>query len=170
MDLAPYYVWLKLLHVLGALGLVLAHGASAAVTFKLRGERDRVRIGALVDLSNAYLNAFYLAFAVVFIAGILTGISGAFWTSGQLWIWVALVVFVAIVVAMYALAVPHFQELRHALGVRTFQDIRKGLDAPPPASDAELIQLLRSNRPIWVAAVGLIGIVLLVYLMVVKPF
>jgi hypothetical protein len=170
MDLAPIYIWLKLVHVLGALGLVLAHGASAAVTFKLRGERDRVRIGALVDLSNAYLNAFYVAFATVFIAGILTGIAGGFWTSGQLWIWAALVVFVAIVFSMYGLAMPYFQELRHALGIRTFQDIQKGLESPPLASDADLLTLLHSNRPIWVAVVGLVGIVVLVYLMVVKPF
>jgi hypothetical protein len=170
MDLAPFYAWLKLLHVLGALGLVLAHGASVAVTFKLRGERDRVRIGALLDLSNAYLGAFYLAFAVVFIAGILTGISGAYWTSGQLWIWVAVVVFFAIVMGMYGLAMPYFRDLRHAIGLRTFEDIQKGLEAPPPASDAELAILLRSSRPIWVAAIGLIGILVLVYLMVVKPF
>ncbi len=170
MDLAPFYVWLKLLHVIGALGLVLAHGASAAVIFKLRGEHDRMRIGALVDLSNAYLNAFYLAFAVVFIAGVLTGIAGGFWTSGQLWIWAALIVFVAINVVMYALAMPYFQQLRHALGIRTFQDIQRGAEAPPPGTDAELASLLLSGRPIWVAAVGLIGIVLLVYLMVVKPF
>ena len=170
MDLAPIYVWLKLIHVLAALGLVLAHGASAAVTFKLRSERDRVRIGALVDLSNAYLNAFYLAFAVVFSAGIVTGIAGGYWTNGQLWIWAALVVFVAIVVGMYALAVPHFEQLRHALGLQTFQDVRKGQPAPSPATDSELLALLQSGRPMGVAGVGLVGIVLLVYLMVVKPF
>src|SRR5712691_11801215 len=107
MDLGPFLVWLKFIHILGALGLVLAHGASAAVAFKLRSERDRARIGALVDLSNAYLNSFYLAFTVVLIAGILTGIAGGYWTSGQLWTWAALVLFFVIAVGMYVLATPY---------------------------------------------------------------
>ena len=170
MDLAPFYVWLKLIHVLGALALVLTHGASAAVTFKLRGERDRVRIGALIDLSNAYLNAFYLALAVVLFAGILTGIGAGYWTSGQLWIWASLVVFVAILIGMYALAMPYFRDVRHALGMATFQDVRQGVAPPPPADDRALAELLTSGRPMAIAAVGLIGIVLLVYLMVLKPF
>jgi hypothetical protein len=41
---------------------------------------------------------------------------------------------------------------------------------PPPLGDRELADLLSSSRPISVAAMGLIGIVLLVYLMVLKPF
>ena len=170
MDLAPFYVWLKLIHVLGALALVLTHGASAAVTFKLRGERDRVRIGALIDLSNAYLNAFYLALAVVLLAGILTGIGAGYWTSGRLWIWASLVVFVAILIGMYALAMPYFRDVRHALGMATFQDVRQGVPPPPPADDRALEELLTSGRPMAIAVVGLIGIVLLVYLMVLKPF
>ena len=170
MDLAPFLIWLKLLHILGALGLMLTHGASSAVAFKLRGERDRVRIQALVELSNTYLNAFYLALAVVLIAGILTGIAGGYWTSGQLWIWASLILFFATVIAMYLLATPYFEAIRHAVGIATFNDIRKGLAPPPPLGDRELVILLASRRPISIAAVGLGGIVLLVYLMVVKPF
>jgi hypothetical protein len=170
MDLAPFLVWLKLLHILGALGLVLTHGASAAVAFKLRGERDRVRVQALVDLSNAYLNAFYLSFAVVLIAGILSGIAGGYWTSGRLWIWASLMVFFATAIGMFVLATPHFEAIRHAVGVATFSDIRKGVAPPPPLDDGELATLLTSRKPLWIAAVGLGGITLLVYLMVVKPF
>jgi hypothetical protein len=170
MDLSPFYIWLKLIHVLAALALVLAHGASAAVAFKLRGERDRIRIAALVDLSNAYLNAFYLALVTVLAAGILTGIGAGYWTSGQLWIWASLIVFVAIIVGMYALAMPYFRDVRHGLGMATFQDVRQGIAPPPPLDDRELADLLGSNRPMAVAAVGLVGIVLLVYLMVIKPF
>jgi len=170
MDLAPLLIWLKFIHILGALGLMLTHGASAAVAFKLRNERDRARIGALIDLSNAYLNAFYFAFAVVLIAGVLTGIAGGYWTSGQLWIWASLVVFFAIAIGMYVLATPYYQSVRHALGIRTFQDIRSGAEPPPPLGDSELGLLLASSRPLSVAGVGLIGIVLLVYFMVLKPF
>ncbi|MBI3748237.1 MAG: hypothetical protein HY262_05275 [Chloroflexi bacterium] len=170
MDLGPLFVWLKLVHVLAALALVLAHGASAAVAFKLRGERDRLRIGALIDLSSAYLNAFYLALVVVLVAGILAGISAGYWTSGQLWIWASVIVFVAVIVGMYALAMPYFRDVRHALGMATFQDVQRRIGAPPPAGDDELAALLTSGRPMAIAAIGTGGIVLLVYLMVLKPF
>jgi hypothetical protein len=170
MDLGPFLVWLKFLHILGALGLVLTHGASAAVSFKLRGERDRVRIQALVELSAVYLNAFYISLAVVLIAGILTGIAGGYWTSGQFWIWASLVLFIATTVGMYLLATPWFVSVRHAVGVATYQDLRSGTPPPLPLGDTELAELLASRRPFAIAAVGLGAIVLLVFLMVFKPF
>ena len=170
MDLGPYVIWLKLIHVLAALALVLAHGASAAVLFKLRSERDRVRIGALVDLSSASLFLFYLALLVVLVAGILSGIGGGYWTGGQLWIWASLVIFFVIMGGMYGLASPYFRDVRHAIGAATMLDVRRGIAPPPPISEGELADLLTSGRPIAVAAIGLIGIVALVYLMVVKPF
>jgi hypothetical protein len=170
MDLAPILIWLKLIHILGALALVLTHGASAAVAFKLRGERDPTRIRALVELSNAYLGAFYMAFTVVLVAGILTGVAAGYWTSGQLWIWVSLIVFFATSAGMYLLAMPHFEAIRHAVGIATYSDIRKGLGPPEPLSDPDLANLLNSSKPLSIAVVGVVGIVLLVYLMVVKPF
>jgi hypothetical protein len=170
MDLAPYLVWLKLVHVLGALALLLAHGASAAVALKLRGERDRTRIEALVDLSSASLGAFYVALLVILVAGILAGVAGGYWTSGMLWIWASLIVFFVVLVAMYAMASPYFRDVRHAIGAATMMDRRRGVAPPPALAAGELDALLGSSRPLVVAAVGLIGIVLLVYLMVVKPF
>ena len=43
--------WLIFLHVLAVLTFFLAHGASAAMAFKLRKERDFGRIRAMLDLS-----------------------------------------------------------------------------------------------------------------------
>jgi hypothetical protein len=52
----------------------------------------------------------------------------------------------------------------------TLMDIRRGVAPPPALGDRELDELLSSSRPMATAAVGLIGIVVLVYLMMVKPF
>jgi hypothetical protein len=52
----------------------------------------------------------------------------------------------------------------------TMIDIRRGETPPPPVDDTALAELLGSSRPMVVAAIGLIGIVVLVYLMTVKPF
>jgi hypothetical protein len=170
MDLTPWLPLLRLVHVLAAFAFVLVHGASAMVAFKLRGERDRTRVQALLELSNAYLNWLYIALLVLLLAGTLSGIAGGYWNNGQYWLWASLVFLVAVVVAMYVIAVPHFDALRHALGMATYNDTRKNLAPPAPASDAELAALLVSPRPIQAAAIGLGGIGLIVTLMLLKPF
>lgn len=170
MDLTSWLPLLRVVHVLAAFAFVLIHGASAMVAFKLRGERDRTRIQALLELSNAYLNWLYVAFLVLLLAGILAGIAGGYWTNGRYWLWASLGLLIAIVVAMYLLATPHFDELRHALGLPTYDDSRKNREPPPPATDAELARLLGSSRPMRAAGVGIGGIALIVALMTLKPF
>ncbi len=170
MDLTALRPWLILVHVLAVLGFVLVHGASASVAFRLRGERDPARVRALLELSNAYLTWAYVALLVLLVSGIVAGIVGGWWTGGQLWLWVSVGLLVAVIVGMYAVAAPYFESLRHAVGLPTYQDLRKGLDPPAPVSGDELALLLASPRPAIVAAVGLGGITLIATLMVIKPF
>lgn len=170
MDPATLRIWLVFLHVVSVLGFIGVHGISAGVGFKLRGERDPRRIAAYLELSNAYLTTMYLFLVAILLTGIGAGIVGGWWTSGRLWIWAALVTFVVVSIAMYAIPVPHFDALRHAVGMQTFNDRRKGIAAPPPASDEELGRLLASSRPLVGAIVGIVGIVLLAWLMMLKPF
>src|SRR5204863_5650343 len=124
---------------------------SVAVAFRVRSERDPTRIRALLDLSNGYLNAMYGGLVALLIFGILAGISGAWWTSGRLWIWAALVVLVGIVVGMYLVALPFFNSVRHAVGLATFDDVRKGLQPPEPVSASDLETLLASSAPMTTA-------------------
>jgi hypothetical protein len=170
MNLQPFHQWFVLLHILGVFGFLLAHGASVAVAFRLRSERDPTRIKALLELSNAYLNAMYGGLLVLLLFGILAGISGAFWTSGKLWIWAALVVLVGIVVGMYLVALPFFNNVRHAVGLATFDDVRKGLQPPEPTSASQLETLLASSAPMTTALIGLGGLAIIAWLMVLKPF
>jgi len=170
MNLSPFHSWLVLTHILGVFGFLLAHGVSVGVGFRLRSERDPVRIRALLELSNAYLGAMYVALFVLLLGGILAGISGGWWTSGKLWIWAAVVLLVAIAVGMYVVALPYFNNLRHAVGVATYDDARKGLQPPEPAAPAQLDALLQSSAPISTAVIGLGGILIIGWLMVMKPF
>jgi hypothetical protein len=170
MDIAALRPWLVLSHVLAVLAFVLVHGASAIVAFRLRSERDPVRVRALLELSNAYLNWMYGALLILLLSGIAAGIVGGWWTSGRLWLWASLALLVAVFVGMYAVAAPHFEALRHAVGLATYQDIREQRDPPPPVTDGELATLLESRRPAAVAMIGLGGIALITALMILKPF
>ena len=170
MDPATARIWLVFLHVVSVLGFIAVHGISAGVGFKLRGEQDRRRIAAYLELSNAYLNTMYFFLVGILVTGIGAGIVGGWWTSGRLWIWAALVTFVVVAIAMYAIPTPHFDALRHAVGLQTYNDQRKGVAAPPPASDEEVGRLLASSRPLVGAIVGIAGILILAGLMMLKPF
>jgi hypothetical protein len=162
-----WYPWIKLLHVTAAFGFVLAHGASAFAAMRIRDEREPGRVAALLDLSGMSLGLMYISLMVLLAAGVAAGFVGAFW--GRAWIWVAIGVLVIVVVAMYPLGSQHYAKVRRAVGLKVYSDPK---DAPPPAPLApdEVAALLASPRPFVLAGLGGIGLVVILWLMVVKPF
>ncbi len=162
-----WYIWLVFIHVLGAFGFALAHGTSAAVALKLRGERNPDRIAALLDLSGRAIYVMYGSLLVLLVAGVAAGFVGGWW--GRLWIWAALVILFALLVSMYLLASRFYEGVRHAAGVRGLQD-RKTAPDPVALSAEELDRLLASRRPFLIATVGGVGLVVLLWLMYFKPF
>jgi hypothetical protein len=170
LNLAPYQPWLNLIHVLAVLAFVLIHGVSGLLALKVRGERDRARIATMVQLSRSFLVWGYLALAVVFFGGILAGIAGGWWTSGRYWIWASLGVFILVTILMTPVASSYMNAVRNGVGLPSTEDERKKRPAPEPATDEELERILSSNKPVWAAVIGLSGIVVLTWLMMLKPF
>jgi hypothetical protein len=154
------YQWIVFLHIVGVFGFLLAHGASVAVLFRLRKERDRERIRTLLELSGASMTAFYGSTIVLLGAGILAGFLGDWW--GRLWIWLSLGLFLAISVVMFALATRYFRKISNAVGMRP--------SGAPMVSDEEIVGLLRSPRLVAIAAIGYGGILVILWLMRFKPF
>lgn len=159
--------WLVLLHVIGAFGFMLGHGVSAHVAFRLRREQDPARVAALLDLSSFSMTMLYVSLLVLLAGGIAAGFAGGHW--GRLWIWISIGLLVVLVGAMYGLASPYYNEVRRAVGMKVYGDPK---DALPPAAlpAAEIAARLDSSRPYVVAAIGGIGLVLIIALMVLKPF
>jgi hypothetical protein len=153
-------------HVLAAFGFVLAHGASALVAFRVRAEREPQRIAALLDLSFASTYTMYLSLLVLFVAGVAAGVVGAWF--GRLWIWAAIAVLVAVTGAMLVFAVPYYERVSAAVGRPSPRS--RPEQPPPPAPPGELAALLDSRRPEVITAIGGVGLALLVWLMVFKPF
>ena len=161
------YPWIVLLHVAGAFLFVISHGASAWAVIAIRRERDPARIRALADLSSTSLTAAYVGLLLLLVGGIWAGIAGDWFKMA--WIWVALVVFIAIAVLMYAIATPYFKRLRIALGQRVMGMPK---DAPEPiaAADADIAAIAATAPANLLVAVGLGGLLIILWLMVVKPF
>jgi len=161
------YEWLVLLHVAGAFLFVISHGASAWVVVALRRERDPARIRALADLSSTSLTTAYVGLLLLLIGGIWAGISRDWFRFG--WIWAALGIFIVIAVAMYAIATPYFKRLRLALGQRVM-GMPKNAPEPTAAPDGDIAAIAATAPVNTLVAVGLGGLLVILWLMVVKPF
>jgi uncharacterized membrane protein len=159
------YPWLVFFHLLGAFGFVFAHGSSAFISFRLRRERNVDRIAAMLELTNLSAGLMYPSLAILLIAGILAGLAGRWFSQG--WIWAALALLIVITVAMFAIATPYYNRLRRLAGLPG-RDRRRAV--PARASEAEIATALQSRRPEVLALIGTVGLILLIWLMVLKPF
>ncbi|MFL5755983.1 MAG: hypothetical protein ACJ77N_06750 [Chloroflexota bacterium] len=170
MNLASFLPWLVVVHVLSVLGFVALHGPSMVAAFQLRNERDPARVRGVLDQSGISIGAMYLFLALLVLSGIAAGIAGGYFTSGQLWIWTAIVVLIVVIGGMYGLATRHFIALREAAGSTSRDDREIGRTGTGVADEARLAELLASPRPLAVAAVGIVGLAIIAWLMVMKPF
>jgi cytochrome bd-type quinol oxidase subunit 2 len=154
------YRWWVLLHIVGVAGFLLSHGVSMFVLFRIReGGLDRERILDYATLSGQTTAPMYLFLAMLLVGGIAAGIVGK-WFS-YFWIWGALIVLVLTMAGMYGVARPYFARVKAACEVRP--------SGVPRVSDEELAQILRGPTTQVIAAIGGIGLLIILYFMVFKP-
>ena len=155
------------LHVVGVLMFVLAHGASNAVAFALRKERNPERVRALLMLSPSTFGMMYGGLVLILLSGIIGGFMQNWWAQG--WIWASLVLFIVIIVVMSVYVTPYYGALRKAAGT-PYMEKRKMQEPQTPVSDEELGKMLESPRGIHAALIGWVGLLVILALMMFKPF
>ena len=157
------------IHAASILLFFIAHGASMAVAFRLKRERDVPAVRALLDLSTW---AMGWPTGILVIVGLLTGIAAGLMGGwfGQLWIWVSLVLFIAVALAMTPMASSRLRAVRAAAGTLPFEPFSRAPRPPPEPNADELSRLLDAWNPIPVALVGLATFLLILWLMLFKPF
>jgi hypothetical protein len=165
----PMYQWLVFTHVLGVFGFLLAHGASAAVAFKVRGESDVARVRALLELSRGASAVGNVSLLVLLAAGIAAGFVGGWWGEG--WIWAALCLLVLISFAMTVVGSRPLGRVRTLLG----ETGRRGTKLDPNTSpaiptDHQLASALAAVKPWVLTAIGGGGLAAILWLMMFKPF
>jgi len=151
--------WWVFLHVAGVFGFLTAHGVSVYVTLKLPRERDPARVAQLLEISASSVGFMWNSIGVLLLGGIVAGFTGHFW--GQAWIWVAIGVFVLVTAAMYAMGTTWATRLRTISAA-----MAEGTEA---VSQQQFEEILRSKRPYTVAAIGFVGLLLILWLMMFKP-
>lgn len=161
------YVWLVFIHVAATFAFVLAHGVAASVAFALRRERDPQRIRVLLAFSAESYPVMYLALVALLVSGVVAGFAGSWWGEG--WIWLSLLLLIALVVAMSVLGGNLYSAARRAAGL-PYAVRGRPQPAEPPLSPDEIAAQLAQANPWLLLAVGYGGLLLIVWLMIFKPF
>ena len=158
--MAELYPWFVVVHLVGLVLFATSHGASAFMAFRLRAERDPVVVDALLKTGQLSVGPMYVGLLLLIVGGLGAAAGADLW--GKPWVIASIVVFIAVLIVMWAVASPYYMGLRKAFEER-------GPDGRPAIEPAALARQLDTRRPEILTLVGTVGLVLLVSLMVIKP-
>lgn len=159
--------WLIFLHVLSAITFFFAHGASAAMAFRVRNETDFTRIRAMLDLSLSSVSTMFIAFLVLGLTGLILPFLVGIWNKGYIWVSIALMLFSAGYMGWFNES--HYKQLRRLVGL-PYMKGNKSLPAEPPASPEEVAAHLRRSQVAPLVVTGYVIPVIVLWLMIFKPF
>ena len=114
-------------------------------------------MAAVLDMSKSAVKLLYLGLLMLGVGGL-----GAAWQSGLLlapWAIASYVVLIIVIGVMYGVATTYYIAVREMVS-------RDGPDAPDPDV---LRQTLETRRPEVLTGVGSLGMLVLLWLMVVRP-
>jgi uncharacterized membrane protein len=148
------YQALVFIHLVGVVVMAVAHGVSIFAAFRVRRETDPRVVAAVLGMPKSAVMLLYVGFLLLAIGGF-----GAAWQAGVLlapWAIASYVVLAIVVGVMYAVATGYYVRLRELASA-------EGVD--PGALQAALV----TRRPEVLAVVGTSGLLILLWLMVVRP-
>ena len=152
------YQWFVFIHLVGLVLFAFAHGASSFVAFRLPGQRDRTLVASYLETSLIATRTMYVGLILLLIGGAGAATINGFWT--QPWVLGSIVVLVVVIGLMYGLGTGYYMTLRKRLA---------GTDGAAPISDEDLAGYLDERRPRTLAGVGVLGLLIIIWLMVLKP-
>ena len=151
------YQALVFLHLVGVVVFAIAHGVSIFAAFRVRRETDPRIVAAVLDMSKSAVRFLYIGLLLLGVGGL-----GAAWQAGLLlapWAIASYVVLIIVIGVMYGVATTYYIAVREMVS-------RDGADAPDPDV---LRQILDTRRPEVLTGVGSLGMLVLLWLMVVRP-
>jgi len=162
------YPWIKWLHILTVLIFFFTHGTSMTVAFQLTAEKNPDRLRALLDLSRRSLSQMSMSLIAVLLFGLILTFMGPWWK--HIWPWLSLVLLIAMSVWMTWQSRTIYSPIRKALGLEYMTGVGKENPAVQPVSMDEVNSLIARSNPRLLTSIGLIFTLIIVWLMVFKPF
>ncbi len=153
------YTWFVFLHLAGLVLFAAAHGVSMFMAYRIRPERDPSIVLANLTWSNTATRVATVGLLALLIGGVGAATVSDAW--GTRWVQVSVVVLVVVIAGMYGVGARYYYALRGRLAPEAL--------AETPLTETELANLLDSRVPDVLTAIGGIGLLVLVWLMVFKP-
>ena len=160
--------WLVFLHILSALAFFLGHGTSVAMAFQIRKERDFARIRALLDLSASTVVFMGVAFLVLGLSGLIMPFIMKLWGKG--WIWTSVVLMTVVFLHMAIMNDKRYKHLRKLVGLPYMQGNKQFPSEPPASQEAVEAHIKDKLKVGELVGVGIVIPVIVLWLMVFKPF
>ena len=161
-EVIRVYQWIVFLHILGVFWFLLAHGVSLYVAVRVQREKDIHGIQALLGLSASAVMASLIGLIVLLAAGVALAFMGSWWSQG--WVWASLGVFVLIWASMSIFTGPAFRRARMAAGFTGPTTVNES------SVSEKLPQAIAELRPMIPMVIGGVGLIVILWLMVLKPF
>jgi hypothetical protein len=159
--------WLIFIHVVAVFTFYLAHGASAAMAFRLRKETDLARIRALLDLSSGTSGIMAVSFVLMGLTGILLPFLIQIW--GRIWVWLSIVLMLFVAAWMSWFNENAYKPLRRMAGL-PYMIGGKSFPAEPPVAPEAINEHIRKISLMGLIAIGYAIPLFVLWLMVFKPF
>jgi len=157
------YVWIVYLHVAAVFIFLVQHAAEIFVTFKLRQQKEPEGIFATYDfLPNNNSKNLRITYLTIIITGAIAGFISPWWKQG--WMWTALGVMMVIWIIMYRFGGQYL----NAVDAITDQAMKNKADEP--AIEKFRSDLKARREPEIMASTSLLGMLIILWLMMFKPF
>jgi len=159
--------WLLFLHTLSAFTFFLGHGTSVAMAFQIRKEKDFARIRAMLDLSESTIPVMGIAFLIMGLSGLVMPFILKLWGKG--WIWTSIVLMTLVFLQMVFMNEKRYKILRKLVRL-PYRQGNKILPAEPPASPEGVEAHIKKMNVYELVLVGYVIPMIVLWLMVFKPF
>jgi len=157
------YTWVVYLHVIAVFVFLIQHAVDILVTFKLRQqtEPDGIYTAYSFMLNNNTRN-LRITYAAIIVTGATAGFITPWWKQG--WMWTALGVMILIWIIM-----SRFGPI-YLTAVDTIAETAMKNKTDPTALEKFKIDLKARREPEIMASTSVIGLLIILWLMMFKPF
>jgi hypothetical protein len=138
-----------------------------AMAFQLRKEKDFARIRAMLDLSESTFIVAAVALLIMGLSGLVMPFILKLWGKG--WIWASIVLMLIVLVEMVTMNEKRYKILRKLVGL-PYRQGNKILPPETPATQAEVEEHIRKMNVNELVIVGYGIPMIVLWLMVFKPF
>ena len=159
-----WYPWIIFVHLFVALLYMLLHGVEAAAMWQLRSEPDPQRSITFFSMRPSLI-LLRVVFGLLVLTGLVAGLVLPWWKQG--WMWTSLGILILLGVIMNRLGKGYFDLIARTAADALHERTRGG--ASTTAAQA-FEAARRSWQPIAATAAGLVGLALILWLMMFKPF